>query len=698
MKKIIRFLILAAGICKTSESGAQINVQDSLALVDLYNSTNGAVWTHNTNWLTTSQVSTWYGVTVGGGRVTELSLTFNQLSGSIPSSIGVLVNLQYLYLSNNHLSGSIPSTIGNMTNLQYLQLNFNQLSGSIPSTIGNLTNLLDLELQGTQLSGSIPSSIGGLVNLQYLILSNNQLSGSIPSTIGNMTNLQVLQLTYNQLSGSIPSTIGNLTNLLDLELQENQLSGSIPATIGNMASLTYLAFDYNQLSGSIPSTIGNMTNLTGLHLDNNQLSDSIPSSICNLTNLTDLELQENQLTGSIPSAISNLVKLMFLYLNNNQLSGSIPSIIGNSTSLGDVKLYENQFTFAGMEELVEEFEGFRTTLIYDPQADITITNTSGILSVSAGGTLSKNTYNWYEDGTLVATKVGDSTYTVIGSDANNYSVAVTNSIATALTLYSDTVTAPQVTYCASSGTSTAEYIETVKLGTINHTTTNDGGYGNFTSVNTNLTAGTPYKITLTRAFTSTTFKEGWTVYIDYNHDGSFTGTGETVAAGTEAKTHTNKNYTFTIPTTAPNGATRMRIQLQRKAASTNPCATITDGDVQDFTVTITGGVPPVEQNEPIEFTKANILNSSTLSIIPNPIAGASNATAVYNLAKEGNTTLQVIDLTGRMVYSQNLGIQNVGQHNYLLYNMASKLHAGYYVVVLEQNNQVVARNRFIVTK
>ena len=55
----------------------------------------------------------------------------------------------------------------------------------------------------------------------------------------------------------------------------------------------------------------------------------------------------------------------------------------------------------------------------------------------AGGTLSNNTYKWYNNGSLVATIAGDSAY--IPTASGDYYVNVTNSIATELILFSDTV-------------------------------------------------------------------------------------------------------------------------------------------------------------------------------------------------------------------------------------------------------------------
>ena len=61
---------------------------DRLALVALYNATDGANWTNNTNWLTNEAISEWHGVvTDGEGRVKRLLLGHNEVhpvNGEVP--------------------------------------------------------------------------------------------------------------------------------------------------------------------------------------------------------------------------------------------------------------------------------------------------------------------------------------------------------------------------------------------------------------------------------------------------------------------------------------------------------------------------------------------------------------------------------------------------------------------------------------
>ena len=55
---------------------------DSLALVDLYNATDGRNW--DNTWNLDDNVIEWHGVTINDGRVTELDLSNNSLIGTIP--------------------------------------------------------------------------------------------------------------------------------------------------------------------------------------------------------------------------------------------------------------------------------------------------------------------------------------------------------------------------------------------------------------------------------------------------------------------------------------------------------------------------------------------------------------------------------------------------------------------------------------
>ncbi len=102
---------LPPGIGKAVGAAASL-ASDRDALVALYNATDGPNWTNSTNWLSDEPLGDWHGVTVAGGRVTELALGGNQLTGSLPSELGNLTSLQYMSLRDNQLTGPIPPPTG----------------------------------------------------------------------------------------------------------------------------------------------------------------------------------------------------------------------------------------------------------------------------------------------------------------------------------------------------------------------------------------------------------------------------------------------------------------------------------------------------------------------------------------------------------------------------------------------------------
>lgn len=317
--------------------------QDREALVALYHATAGPGWRRQEGWLTAPSMSGWEGVTVADGRVTELRLKNNRLSGSLPQELGNLRRLRRLELPGNNLVGSIPDALGHLSMLFHLDLRWNSLEGRIPAALAKLPNIGELLLSANRLTGTIPSAFSEASMVRRLDLSHNALSGEIPSELGSLRFLRALALQNNQLHGPIPPELGKLSNLQRLYLQGNELTGRIPPDLSELAKLTYVNLSGNRLGGQIPAQLGSLGDLVWLGLGRNRLSGEIPRELGNLLKLKHLDLRSGHaetpnnngptadafFTGAIPEAFGSLTELEFLDLAGNSLSGSIPAGIGS---------------------------------------------------------------------------------------------------------------------------------------------------------------------------------------------------------------------------------------------------------------------------------------------------------------------------------------------------------------------------------
>ncbi|KAI8558221.1 hypothetical protein RHMOL_Rhmol04G0073400 [Rhododendron molle] len=246
------------------------------------------------------------------------------------SSLTNCSNLGVVIFENGQFGGVLPDSVGNLSkSVSYLALGRNQLYGSIPSTIGNLVNLEVLGLNDNLFTGPIPGSIGYLRNLQWLYALNNNMSGQIPDSIGNLSLLNKLYLGNNRLEGAIPSNLSNCRKLLVLTLFDNTLNGSIPRQLLMVSSLSIgLDLSRNRLSGSLPLEVGNLKHLAYFDISGNGLSGEIPSTLGSCSSLENLYMHQNFFQGSIPSSLESLRGIQFLYLSDNNLSGQIPRFLG----------------------------------------------------------------------------------------------------------------------------------------------------------------------------------------------------------------------------------------------------------------------------------------------------------------------------------------------------------------------------------
>ncbi|GJZ11526.1 leucine-rich repeat protein [Tanacetum coccineum] len=261
-------------------------------------------------------------------RLVSLGVVNCNLRGVLPISIGNLSDqLKFLSLGYNQLFGSLPSSIGSLVGLSTLRLPSNRFKGKIPSTIGKLHKLQRLSLSRNQYSGPIPDAIGNLSLLNELYIISNQLEGHIPSSLGNCKELNVLALRYNRLSGRIPKQLLQLPSLTYvLDLSYNSLSGSIPLEIKDLKMLSYLDLSYNNLSGTITSSLGECISLTMLNLRGNVFQGLIPSSLSSLKGLGVLDISQNKLSGKIPQFLGKWNSLEFLNISFNDFEGEVPVV------------------------------------------------------------------------------------------------------------------------------------------------------------------------------------------------------------------------------------------------------------------------------------------------------------------------------------------------------------------------------------
>lgn len=242
------------------------------------------------------------------GKLSELKLfhlhTNYKTRGTL-AAFSNLAKLESLFLDYNKFSGDIPESFADdHPNLAYLSVAYNELKGSLPTSLARLNNLSTLIVGGNQLSGEIPSEFGIATNLGklkelvswFLILSSDKLCV--------MTELFDLQ--YNNFVGSIPASFYN-PNLRELRLGGNDIVGSISGNISLMTELRALSLENSAMSGKLPTEIYFLPKLKELRLSNANFEGELSEDFrwLNAT-LMELGLGGNNFFGEIPQAFDDL--------------------------------------------------------------------------------------------------------------------------------------------------------------------------------------------------------------------------------------------------------------------------------------------------------------------------------------------------------------------------------------------------------
>ena len=280
-------------------------------------------------------------------------------------------------------------------------------------------------------------------------------------------------------------------------------------------------------------------------------------------------------------------------------------------------------------------------------------------------------YDVYRGATKIGSTTTATTYNVTGlTAATAYTFSVkakdeAGNVSASSNVVNTITLGASVIYCTYKGTTSYEWIDYVSYGGITNTTGANGGYADFTSQVATVAQGSTSKIVLSVGYASTVYKEYWSVWIDFNKNGTFE-SSERVVSGS-ASNAGNVSADIAIPASAQLGQTRMRVAMKDTAQHTTSCGTYNYGEVEDYTVNITASASSTNIDEVAD----SLLDQDTTSdfmAYPNP---ARNYVRVKLASKADAMTYKIVNTIGKVVQAGRLNSNNLD---------VSRLNTGIYIL------------------
>ena len=243
-------------------------------------------------------------------------------------------------------------------------------------------------------------------------------------------------------------------------------------------------------------------------------------------------------------------------------------------------------------------------------------------------------------------------------------------------------------FCSSTSTSTTYYIDDFSTtgGNTNITNNSSGlsasGYGNFTgqAVSQQIYGS----VNFSTAISSGT--HGFNIWVDWNDDLDFDDTGEKVyTSGAYIATATGS---FAVPASTTVGDHRMRIRANYSSTNPSACGSITSGETEDYTFTVTAsacsGIPTAVVVSNLTYTTGTVswtasspapTNGYQYYVTTSAVAPTSGTTPTGSTAA-GVTTVNLTGLTADTTYYVYIR-NNCGSGDYSPWTVEEIFNTGY---------------------
>ncbi len=230
-------------------------------------------------------------------------------------------------------------------------------------------------------------------------------------------------------------------------------------------------------------------------------------------------------------------------------------------------------------------------------------------------------------------------------------------------------------FCTSAGDDSYEWIAGVQIAGIDRSSGADGGYANVdvTGQSTALVIGATYPMVLTPGFSSSSFPETFTVWMDLDRDGQF--------AANEKVFDSNGGVTaaladsLTVPATATPGPARLRVVMKYNTAPANGCTTYDFGETEDYCVNLAQGTIGIAEQAagPAVLLFPQPADGSFTIVTDHPgllklaINDVSGRTVLQQTTRGGRTTVDTRGMGNGMYHYQLMdGAMVVGRGNLMV--------------------------------
>ena len=251
---------------------------------------------------------------------------------------------------------------------------------------------------------------------------------------------------------------------------------------------------------------------------------------------------------------------------------------------------------------------------------------------------------------------GDNYFSISALDDNNNESDLSNAV----------IVESRPEYCEAKGVdSSSEWIESVKFHEAIYTSGNNNGYHDFSDKLFQLSVGGVTSFSLKPGFSGSSLLQQWKVFIDFNNDGDFSDSGETLFS-TSSASSSAISKTIKLPLDVKEGVFKMRVIMEGTSSSNDidPCTDVSKGEVEDYLVNLTRkelGLDDLEDGSKIGIA------------FPNPFKDQVNF-SITSTRKE-NVELLVYNFMGQVVYHRTL-VKHTGENQFSInsYNWSSGVY------------------------